>query len=654
MADPMMPGMGAPEMAAPELSVDQLAAFDQLREQVSPTEFNREMLATAEQADPVAVSEFKRELSNIEVAPEVLDMLNTMVDEILANPGDYPAIRQRYLAMGVDEELLPEAFDAGMFAALNMALDELRGPGTMVAPQGFAKGGIASLKPMAREMAAAGRYGDTMIAHISPIEAQILRRYGGSGTTNPVTGAPEFFLKKVFKSIGKAVKKFASSTVGKIVTTVALGFFLGPAAAAALGATAPAAVAAVSGFVGSAGSTLLAGGDLKAALKSGAIGGLTAGATTAVFKGADAFKPVAKAPTAAAAPAEAGAAGAESTALPSLTELSAQPPAGATTFPASPSAAGTLGRSPIMAAGTPPPAMPGGVASVARPSAAAMPGGVASAAPAQAATGTVNPGPFAPQAGAPSTVANYLGRTAQEGVNLANQGAAVTGEQAKRSILDRIIPSRIRETAASSDAVRQAGQQAYDDVFREAAAAGVQPSPEVWAAARAARDAAVKAAMPGMLQYAPMAGLGIAALGAMGGFQEEPAEVPPGFEGMVGGQGATGVELLAKYPERYGLPLGPIQTLSSSTYATPQRLYGASTPRYAADGGIMALDKYPRKNGHISGPGTGTSDDIPAMLSDGEFVFTAKAVRAMGDGSRRKGAKRMYALMKKLEGRANG
>jgi hypothetical protein len=40
------------------------------------------------------------------------------------------------------------------------------------------------------------------------------------------------------------------------------------------------------------------------------------------------------------------------------------------------------------------------------------------------------------------------------------------------------------------------------------------------------------------------------------------------------------------------------------------------------------------------------------MLSDGEFVFTAKAVRAMGQGSRRKGAKKMYKLMKMLEGKA--
>ena len=67
--------------------------------------------------------------------------------------------------------------------------------------------------------------------------------------------------------------------------------------------------------------------------------------------------------------------------------------------------------------------------------------------------------------------------------------------------------------------------------------------------------------------------------------------------------------------------------------------------------GIASLLKggYPRKIGEIAGPGTGTSDDIPAMLSDGEFVMTAKAVRGAGKGSRRDGAKRMYALMHQLE-----
>jgi len=43
------------------------------------------------------------------------------------------------------------------------------------------------------------------------------------------------------------------------------------------------------------------------------------------------------------------------------------------------------------------------------------------------------------------------------------------------------------------------------------------------------------------------------------------------------------------------------------------------------------------------------ADDIPAMLSNNEFVFTAKSVKEMGDGDVNKGAQRMYDMMKKLE-----
>jgi hypothetical protein len=43
------------------------------------------------------------------------------------------------------------------------------------------------------------------------------------------------------------------------------------------------------------------------------------------------------------------------------------------------------------------------------------------------------------------------------------------------------------------------------------------------------------------------------------------------------------------------------------------------------------------------------ADDIPAMLSNNEFVMTADAVKQFGDGDVNKGAQRMYAMMKKLE-----
>ena len=53
--------------------------------------------------------------------------------------------------------------------------------------------------------------------------------------------------------------------------------------------------------------------------------------------------------------------------------------------------------------------------------------------------------------------------------------------------------------------------------------------------------------------------------------------------------------------------------------------------------------------GEVEGPGTGTSDSVPARLSDGEFVVTAKAVRGAGGGDRNVGAARMYDMMSQLE-----
>ena len=52
-------------------------------------------------------------------------------------------------------------------------------------------------------------------------------------------------------------------------------------------------------------------------------------------------------------------------------------------------------------------------------------------------------------------------------------------------------------------------------------------------------------------------------------------------------------------------------------------------------------------NGPVEGPGTGVSDDIPARLSDGEFVFTAKAVEEIGEDN-------LMSMMKEAEAAADG
>jgi len=66
--------------------------------------------------------------------------------------------------------------------------------------------------------------------------------------------------------------------------------------------------------------------------------------------------------------------------------------------------------------------------------------------------------------------------------------------------------------------------------------------------------------------------------------------------------------------------------------------------------GIKELD-YRKTGGFVPIGVKEKADDVPAMLSKNEFVFTADAVRGAGDGSIKKGAQRMYDTMKKLESR---
>jgi hypothetical protein len=75
----------------------------------------------------------------------------------------------------------------------------------------------------------------------------------------------------------------------------------------------------------------------------------------------------------------------------------------------------------------------------------------------------------------------------------------------------------------------------------------------------------------------------------------------------------------------------------------------ASSIQYIPLGGAMPSGLMKAAGGEVTGPGSGTSDSIPAMLSDGEFVMTAKAVRNAGNGNRDLGAARMYDMMNKFE-----
>ena len=68
---------------------------------------------------------------------------------------------------------------------------------------------------------------------------------------------------------------------------------------------------------------------------------------------------------------------------------------------------------------------------------------------------------------------------------------------------------------------------------------------------------------------------------------------------------------------------------------------------------LGGVANFPRRDGGISpSEGSGTKDDVPAMLTAGEFVLTKDAVKGLGGGNNEVGIKRAYNMMNKLEGMA--
>lgn len=237
-----------------------------------------------------AIAAARAELSD--VSPEQVTELIEMLEFALQNPQTYPEVRAAAIADDmVDETDLPEQFNAELLSAVLVVLYGLRDgggamqPGMMPPPD---MGMPAEMPPkmppemgmqppqmmMARggltDLARMGRNGDTMLAHITPREAEILRMRGGAGTINPVTGMPEFFLKKLFKAILPFAINFIAPGLGTAIGT-------------ALGATGATAAALGSAVIGGVSSGLTGGNVLQGALMGGlggGLGGVTGGAVS--------------------------------------------------------------------------------------------------------------------------------------------------------------------------------------------------------------------------------------------------------------------------------------------------------------------------------------------------------------------------------------
>lgn len=666
---------------------------------------------------------------------EELDAFRELIDYIEQNKDSYQKVVAELVARDiVDEGDFPPVYDEEFMAILRAAVEEayLRGAAVQVPPiQQFADGGIAAV---AESMRKKGRFGDTILAHINPEEARMLKAMGGSGTINPQTGLPEFFLGKIFKAIGRAVrgivrgvKKVLSSPIGRIIGTIALTPFVGPVAAGAI----------VGGITGGVKGAILGGiggyvsgqGFLDNALGSTFGKGLvsTLGETGAKF-----------AIQTATGTAMGLAGGAK------LGDAIKGGVAGAALQFAMNRASGTkapiedkstmMARAPIedrsfSSALTQQAGAPAGQVATGIGTPAAMPQ-----------TSTVLSTSPSVQSGvvsaiddmySPLPLQNQINRAAAQPPLPVSSGAMGTGTGAGFRLPTDMagqfgpsVPMPAGSTGAPPPPVSPPPPDfSFDRLTREP----LSYAKDVYSNYISPSRPGVTAQTGLIEKYGPLAAAGIGAMYVGGGF-DQPKNVP----GSVLPNYSSG-DLIAQDPSRYyiqnlpnvlydergaiigarseplpinlqqptlvpydqdsfgnpaampppvytppsmsptGSPRGVVQQYNT---ANPYNQYGFynAMPRFAeggvaaapaensfmnqvsnfANGGIGSLNLYnkggfPRRTGQISGPGTEKSDDIPAMLSDGEFVMTARAVRGMGQGSRREGAKRMYKLMAMLE-----
>jgi len=577
------------------------------------------------------------------------------------------------------EDIEPIEIPAGGIATFLTAREGIAADSDDEIPQS----GIAQVKAVADQLAEFGRYEDQYMVHaahgetVIPMEVfrknpilkeNIYKQMRDMGleperyvvgsdfnSINPVTGQPEFFLKKLVKGAKKLFKsvKKVFKVVAPIVATIALTPFVGPIAANAI----------------TAGITTLAtGGSLKDSLKMAAIGGITGGIGKAIQGAAGAASQGGNILTGAkegflaaktVSPFQAGASGAINRSQAELAKQSIQQ------FSASEAgkrAAEEIGKFTYLPDGTAVPVTGGeAIAATSGPNLAEQ---------YLAATA----GPSATQ---PNLAEQYLAATAGPKPNLAEQYLSATaGPSATVPTQTGVVTPTAAVTDAATTSVQAPGIveslgrfvpgenfapiKGFKDLFL--------PGMDVNAQAAAIAEKATKEQLGGLTRDAFAKKLAKEAFSGIGGFtrkfgpgigallladsmtREKPTDF--GVDEQV-----TGFDLLEQNPFRYSVgTIQPrrgnfkIKTLTQEDYGLPST--GSVYLPYAAEGGAIDENIFPRMNGPIEGPGTETSDDIPAMLSDGEFVMTAKAVRGAGNGSRQQGMKNMYDMMSNFEAMA--
>lgn len=549
----------------------------------------------------------------------------------------------------------------GLEMLMTMAAEELGGPKGGKTKQlrlfnmggevkAYAQGGLGQIMEQqqgtmgqqAEAVRQAGRGDDEMLLHLAPEEYDAITSMWGEPEINPNTGIPEYgFLSKVWKGIKKTVKKIVKSPLFSFIAPIALNIFapgLGSALGGMLGATGKAA-ATIGNTLLRTGIGALSGG--KEGAISGALSGLTMSGVggnigkTLGLKGATA-KIAGDALLGGAAGEATGVgfgAGATGQAMSSLMQNPAQQmerkltDVGRDIFGKT---AGEFDVTPEMPGiGAPQPEEAFGytgygpeiptVDQVPLGDTAGVLAGAPTAAPGTSVFGTALPDDPSLWSKSIDWMKEHPWLTAGGALGIAGMaGAFDSGEQGPPDFTSQLPPGFTDDLPNLSFDREQLPVSDYSTY-------GQVGSPQEGEATFFG-DNTISAMSPagGYGGSGPLPGLG-------GG-------VSP-YGGPVGGGRGYGGNIRRGVLQAQGW----VYDEASNMMYPPAGVAGNPVP--AALGGL--IQKY-QAGGHVRGPGTGRSDDIPAVLSDGEYVIDSESVALLGDGSTDAGARRLDEMRNNL------
>lgn len=485
-----------------------------------------------------------------------------------------------------------------------------------------AGGGVANLQA-ARDMLQSQALPGEFLAYINPQEAMMLKAMGGAGEPINQSGIPSFFIKKAIKAVTGtakkaigAVKDFAKSDIGQIALAIAAPQLMaayGPAGFATLGGT---------GFVGNAlrsGITNLAlqgittgKFDLGQAAKAGAIGGAVQTGLQNYQQTGSAFRP---------GRVTEGGQILESTVTPDATVDFE----GVQYSDAAPTS--TRFSDFDMRVGAGDEQVFGITPQTTTPTVPTTPTTSGQFNLEQALQGFDESEPIAGAIGMEPIQGKY-GQT--------------TGTRFTIPTGDTEMISTIKGGIADIPLSDRAGEfsTSIKDIFKEGATVSQR--------ATSAVDALKQ--ISGAALDRPVSTLTITSLLTAASVPKQPDESDFDY--------AQRISLVREFEDKYGKLAGvsrPDEITDYETFFSERAnvaiggmpMVPMGQPRQNA-GGITELD-YRDEGGFVPIGIKEKADDVPAMLSKNEFVFTADAVRNAGDGDVDKGAEKLYKTMKTLE-----